>query len=335
MNVDVIQGFNYGGYLQREILPTYLTNHAVMAYAIKGYKGNQKGVNFTWFLDETPLTLRTAGKFAKINVAEAPSKVPLTLSWSKFVMAVSIAGADIEVQGRPGSIDDGTLNNLVADRVAKVKQDAPHRLAREVAQGDGTPLNSGQGKTLVGLSQSVTTTGNSGLYAGQNKAVIAGLQNESIGATSGPSANFNADVFYLAFYLRLLIRGKRTKGGGRYSANGIVGTPQIVAAFINRGLTAGVDKAYRVDGRQMVFGFDVSEDNVEADLSGNHMYILSLDKFKMVGTAPTWKGAWMMDARQNLPNHVDKKDTAIVMQSSLIQLVNTLPAAHGIVPSAH
>jgi hypothetical protein len=334
MNVDVIQGFNYGGYLKREILPTYLTNHAAMAYAIKNYE-QQKGVNFTWFLDETPLTLRTAGKFAKINIAEAPAKVPLTLSWSKFVMAVAISGADIEAQGRQGSIEDGTLNNLLADRVAKVKQDAPHRMGREVAVGDGQVLNSAQGKTLVGLSSSITTTGNSGLYAGQNKAVIAGLQNESAGATSGPSANFNADVFYLAFYLRLLIRGKRTKDGGRYSANGLIGTPQIVAAFINRGLTAGVDKAYRVDGRANVFGFEVSEDNVEADIAGNHMYVLSLDKLKMVGTASSWKEAWMMDARQNLPNHVDKKDTAIVMQSSLIQLVNTMPAAHGIVPSAH
>jgi hypothetical protein len=324
------------GYKNREILPLFFNRQTIMRHAMRNLKTNQYGKEFIWDLRKSAHVLKSMGKFATIaTTGETGDYGQARLPWARFFMSAALAGQELRTQGTPGSLDDGTVRKMLAQKMTEIKQDAPFRLNREVAQGNGQALNANQGVTMLGLSESVKVNPATGTYAGVNYAVDTDWANAVVSPTSGPSADAQADAWYLVNAAAIECRRARGPNGPASSPNIIVGTAQILKDIQNRYWTQNTNVPVNVGTIKTFGGFEIAEEMIDDDLVGNHLYVLSGNMFYIATPAGSKADLFNFEMRGRLQWHVDPKDTAIVFYSNLMQLCNSWPKAHCIVPNWH
>lgn len=323
--------FTREGFLTREIIPSFFTRQPLARHLRKRIMYKQKGKTIDWFYRLSAQSLTSYGRYATYEVAEQGDYVQLSLPWSQLFVARSLAGLDLDKQGKAGSIDDGTEVEIEAQAFKELKEDFEFGLNPEFATGDGAILNSGTGRTLYGVTQSVASSPSSGSYAGQNRASLSDLRNQQFAATSGPSGSPDADAWWLVMSMKMTCRQARKTGGMAYQPNILLGDQVPIEDILNKHFTQNTAVGADVNGMKSLLGFDISDDLVDDDLTANSVYMLSSAVWNLCTTASSEKDLFKLRVDKNLPWHIHERDCALVLRSAPMQLVDEFPKANGVI----
>jgi hypothetical protein len=321
------------GWLHREATPDFLKRQPIMKSIMTGGRidYDEKGDGFKWKWRTTPRELQSYGPYATYNVGEHADTIDFFLPWSQFVLVGSLAGLELDQQGTPGNLDDGTILKMEEFVLKSMRTDWNYRLPNEIWNGELDPLNSGQGLTLSGITQSVVPNPATGEYAGQNRAAVDGLRNQQFAANSGSSGDPFADAWQLLVRARIRSTRARKPDGSSYRANMLATKEHILEAIMNKHLTQNTNQPAAVNGMRSFMGWSIDESILDDDSPDERLYALSMEALRLATTASSQRDLFNIRVDRALPFHVHEGDTAVVMRSANMQLVNTFPKAHVVI----
>jgi hypothetical protein len=326
--------FTTNGFLDREIRPSFFTRQPLMRHLRKKVRYGCKGTSIDWYYRLSAQPLTSYGRYATYDVADAPDDhVRLTLPWSSLFVAVSLAGLELDQQGKPGSMDDGTIINIEAQTLKALKEDWDYGLNPQFATGDGASENNGTGRTVYGVTQSVVSSPSSGTYAGQSRVSISDLRNQQFAATSGPSGAPDADAWWLVLSMKMTCRKAKKSQGQSYQPNILLGSQVPIEDILNKHFTQNTALGADVNGMKSLLGFDISDDLIDDDLTSSSVFMLSSNVWNLCTTAGSEKELFKLRTEKNLPFHIHEGDMALVLRSANMQLVDEFPKANGMITS--
>lgn len=331
---EAFDTFNFQGFVNREVRPSFFTRQILMRHMENRVKYGQKGSACDWFWRVSAQTLQSYGEYATYSASESGDYVRFSLPWSSVVMVRAINGKEIRRQGTPGNLYDGTFLRLETQITNEVKQDFKFRINAEIAQGAGGALNGGGGRTLYGVNQSVVASPSTGTYAGQNRANLSDLRNQQIAATSGPSGTPAADAWWLIMRMLLLCNKARKPDRSAYKPSILLCSSETqVQDIMNRHLTQNTSVGAKVGDWISVFGFDIASDIIDDNMPASTVHMLSPEVWQLATVAANKSELFEARVDDNLPYHVDKKDKAVVLNSADMCLVDEFPKANGVITS--
>lgn len=173
-----------------------INRSVVLAQLLDVYPGT--GKNVTWDVRTGTATPATAviGDGADVTTFNNDAKQPATLNFGTYHDAFSITGKAMAAARAAGN--PAELSMLFMDELG----DAVERLARAVAEDSYS--GDGSANTIHGLHGSpVAALGDTGVYAGIDRAVVTQWQGNVVDATATP--NFDTDAFPLLRQLRRVV----------------------------------------------------------------------------------------------------------------------------------
>lgn len=334
MASEAFSTFNSAGFISKEVRPSFFKRQVLMRHTEERVQYNQKGGTCDWYWRVSAQTLQSYGEYATYSAAEQGDYLRFSLPWSSVVMVRALSGKEQRRQGTAGNLYDGTFLRLESQITTEVKQDFSYRMNYEVAQGAGTALNGGGGRTLFGVNQSVVASPSTGLYAGQNRANVSDLRNQQIAATSGPSGTAAADAWWLIMRMLLLCMKARKPDRSAYKPSILLcSTETQVQDIMNRHLTQNTNVGAKVGNWISVFGFDITSDLVDDDMPSSTVHMLAPELWSLATTASNKGELFNFRVDKNLPYHVDPMDKALVLASADMCLVDEFPKGNGIITS--
>lgn len=320
--------FQLDGYLTRKVIPYFFTMQKMLKHLESRIKYGQKGDNVVWNLRLSAQTLKSYGNYATFSAGDVADYAQASLPWASVYVARSLAGLELEKQGRPGSLDDGTVLSMESQALMEIKDDFYFRLSTEMFTGDGLTLNGGSGVTPTGVTQSVRTS--AGTYAGISQSTVDAHDNQRFAATSGPSGNAKQDAWWI--FLNAIAQSMRAKdsNGRTYRPNVALGNRTHWVDIKNKGFSQNTQVGANVKGVETIEGIELEVDD---DATSDAVYFLPMECFDLYTTASSKNDMFKLRVVDNIPDHVHEGDKALVMRSCPIQIANRFPKGCTVVTS--